>query len=117
MTRSRVDCNPTVVSSLRRGGVRGTGAASGSPPSALVDGEDALGVFGQLRPSMPLLLDGRQVAILLGIGRTKTFQLMLRGELPTIRIGRCVRVPANALANWIETHSSPAAGEVPRRWV
>ena len=50
----------------------------------------------------PWLLDCREVAALLGIGRTKTFQMMARAELPVVRIGRCVRVPRSALERWIE---------------
>ena len=49
----------------------------------------------------PLLLDSRQVSRLLGIGRTKVFQMMARAELPTVRVGRCVRVPREALDGWI----------------
>ena len=48
------------------------------------------------------LLDSRQVAGLLGLGRTKVFEMMSRRELPVVQIGRCVRVPREALKNWIE---------------
>jgi excisionase family DNA binding protein len=54
----------------------------------------------------PWLLDSREVARLLGIGRTKTFQLMASGELPTIRLGTCVRVPASALYSWIGSRTA-----------
>jgi excisionase family DNA binding protein len=50
---------------------------------------------------LPWLLDSRQVAQLLGIGRTKAFELMARRELPVVHIGRCVRVPKSGLAQWI----------------
>lgn len=53
------------------------------------------------RPSDALLLDSRQVAGVLGIGRTKAYQLMQRGVLPTVRIDRCVRVSRQALEAWI----------------
>lgn len=49
----------------------------------------------------PWLLDSRQVAALLGIGRTKAFELMARNQLPVVRIGRCVRVPSKELEAWI----------------
>ena len=52
-------------------------------------------------PGNPWLLDSRQVAELLGIGRTKAFELMARNHLPVVRIGRCVRVPSKALEAWI----------------
>jgi len=54
---------------------------------------------------LPLLLDSRQVARLLGIGRTKTFQLMSQRQLPTVHIGRCVRVPRSALIGWVESQT------------
>lgn len=37
----------------------------------------------------------------LGIGRTLAWQLVRQGELPVVRLGRCVRVPAQALQEWI----------------
>ena len=95
MTRPRLPIDPALAAPMRRGGVRGTGAASGSP----TDGRTSTKGSGD----GPLLIDSREVARLLGIGRTKTFQLMASGQLPTIRLGRCVRVPAAALDRWIET--------------
>jgi excisionase family DNA binding protein len=41
----------------------------------------------------PLLLRADEAAIVLGIGRTKVFEMLACGELPAIKIGRCVRVP------------------------
>jgi hypothetical protein len=87
----------------RRGGARGTGAGSGSSPGR--QPAHAVNV------REPLLLDSRQVAQLLGIGRTKTFQLMVSGELPTLRIGRCVRVPVLGLQE-LDPHADPAPGRV-----
>jgi excisionase family DNA binding protein len=52
--------------------------------------------------SSPLLVDSREVARLLGIGRTKAFQLMARGEIPVVRVGRCARVPRQALNEWVK---------------
>ena len=48
-----------------------------------------------------ILLDSVEVAALLGLSRTKVFQMMARAELPVMRIGRCVRVPRAALEEWI----------------
>jgi excisionase family DNA binding protein len=56
----------------------------------------------------PWLLDSHAVARLLGIGRTKTFQLMASGQLPVVRIGRCARVPRSALASWIADRTGEA---------
>jgi excisionase family DNA binding protein len=52
--------------------------------------------------AQPLLLRGAEVAQLLGIGRSKAYELMARRELPTIRIGQSIRVPKHALVAWIE---------------
>ncbi len=50
-----------------------------------------------------LLLRADEVAKALGLGRSKTYELMNSGRLPVVRIGRSVRVPASALRHWIET--------------
>lgn len=100
MTRPRLPSNTALATSGRRGGVRGTGAASGSPTVVDVSQDAAAIRLGQ-PDDQPWLLDSREVARLLGIGRTKAFQLMARRELPVVSVGRCVRVPRNALASWI----------------
>ncbi len=51
------------------------------------------------------LLRVHEVARLLGIGRSKTYELIARGELPSLRIGRLVRVPRHALEQWIADHT------------
>lgn len=48
-----------------------------------------------------LLLRAADVANLLGLGRSKVYELMAAGQLPTIRIGHSVRVPAQALEEWV----------------
>ncbi len=51
--------------------------------------------------SEQLLLTVEEAARQLGIGRTFAWQLVRKGELPVIRLGRCVRVPRRALEAWI----------------
>ncbi len=51
------------------------------------------------------LLDSREVSELLGIGRTKVFQMMARAELPVVHLGRCVRVPRQALDDWVKNRT------------
>ena len=48
-----------------------------------------------------LLLRPNEAARLLGIGRSKLFEMLARNELPVIRFGRCVRIPRRELAQWI----------------
>lgn len=52
--------------------------------------------------AQPLLLTVPQVARMLNIGNTKVRMLLSSGELPRVRIGRSVRVPAAALHTWLE---------------
>ena len=48
------------------------------------------------------LLRIAEAAEVLGIGRTRTYELTRKGELPSIRVGKSVRVPIGALKAWIE---------------
>jgi excisionase family DNA binding protein len=50
---------------------------------------------------VPMLLRTTEVGTLLGLGRSTIFELLAAGELPTVRIGRAVRVPRQALEDWI----------------
>lgn len=65
----------------------------------------------RLEESGPLLIDSRGLAQLLGIGRTKAYELMVRGRVPTVRIGRCVRVPKEALEAWIRANTATARSD------
>jgi excisionase family DNA binding protein len=38
---------------------------------------------------------------LLGIGRTKAYELVATGELPAVRIGRCIRINRKELDDWL----------------
>ena len=43
----------------------------------------------------------KDVQHLVGIGRTKTYELVTTGELPAVRIGRCIRVNRRELDEWL----------------
>ncbi len=45
----------------------------------------------------------KDVQQLLGIGRTKAYELVTTGELPAVRIGRCIRVNRRELDEWLRT--------------
>jgi excisionase family DNA binding protein len=56
-------------------------------------------------PSVPkLLLTAADVAKMLSIGQTKVAELIAARSLPTVRIGRSVRMSAVSLQKWIEQH-------------
>lgn len=54
----------------------------------------------------PILLRAEDVARALGLGRSKTYEMMAAGELPTVRVGRAVRVPSAALEQWVRRRTS-----------
>ena len=49
-----------------------------------------------------LLLRPIEAAEAIGIGRSKIYELLASGELPSIRVGASVRVPVDALRAWID---------------
>lgn len=55
-----------------------------------------------------LLLTPKEAGQQLGIGRSKLYQLLKSGQLPSVLIGRCRRIPSQALANYIATLESTA---------
>jgi prophage regulatory protein len=48
-----------------------------------------------------LLLRPAEAGEALGLCRSKTYELIASGAIPSIRIGRNVRVPADALRKWV----------------
>lgn len=49
-----------------------------------------------------LLLRPTEAAEVIGLGRSKMYELLAKGIVPSIRIGKSVRVPVAALRNWVE---------------
>ena len=47
------------------------------------------------------LLKPAEVGEKLRIGRSKVYGMLASGELPSIRVGRCLRVPNAWLETWI----------------
>jgi excisionase family DNA binding protein len=48
-----------------------------------------------------LLLRPVEAAEVISVGRSKVYELIASGDLPSIRIGASVRVPVDALKAWI----------------
>ncbi len=70
---------------------------------------------------LPMLLRAEEVARLLSLGRSTVFALMKSGELPSVRIGRAVRVPREAIDEFVATRMSgryptTESCSVPPRW-
>ena len=49
-----------------------------------------------------MLLKPTEAAEVIGLGRSKTYELISKGLIPSVRIGKSVRVPVVALRNWVE---------------
>jgi excisionase family DNA binding protein len=56
-----------------------------------------------------LLISVEEAARLLGISRGEGYLLAQRGELPTIKFGRAVRVHRGRLAAWVESRLDRSA--------
>lgn len=59
----------------------------------------------------PLLLRVEEVARALALGRSKVYELIASGELPSLTIGAARRVPAEALRRYVAEHLAAAARE------
>lgn len=58
-----------------------------------------------------LLLKADEAAVALGFSRSKVYELLAAGELPSVRVGGSVRVPAEALRRWVDDRAASARGE------
>lgn len=61
----------------------------------------------------PMLLTIPEAARMIGLGRSKTYELVTRGELRVVRIGRAVRLPRTAVENWVAEQVAAATGDDP----
>jgi len=64
-----------------------------------------------------LMLRPAEAADAIGVSRSKAYELIARGELPSVRVGGCVRIPLEALKAWIDgqlAERTGAAGAVGR---
>ena len=48
-----------------------------------------------------LLLRPNEAAEVLGLGRSKTYELLASGDLPSVTVGKSRRVPLEALRAWV----------------
>jgi len=56
------------------------------------------------------LLKPTEAAEVLGIGRSLIYELIAMGEIPSVRLGRCLRVPAESLQQWIREREKERTG-------
>ena len=85
-----IPCHPT---SSHRTYLQGEGRFRHARPDALVIPEDVMD---------KLLLTPTEAANTLGIGRSKVYELLKNGQLQSVHIGACRRVPTEALKTFLE---------------
>lgn len=56
----------------------------------------------------PLLVSVEDAARALGIGKTLAYELVARGELPRVKVGRRTLIPAQALSEWVDAQAKAA---------
>ena len=58
------------------------------------------------------LLRPTEAAEAIGIGRSKVYEVIASGDLPSIRVGGSIRVPVTARHAWIERQLAARAEEI-----
>ena len=56
--------------------------------------------------SLPLALSVADVAGVLGVSKGLVYEMVARGELPSIRVGRQIRIPKSSLLKYMEASGS-----------
>lgn len=54
---------------------------------------------------LPLLLNVKQLADLLGVSGSSVYELIQEDDFPSLRIGKRIVVPKEELRQWISTHT------------
>lgn len=96
--------DPSTIAALRAVGlellVEVGDTAVWAPPDPGRDGRT--GAEQPASGSGRLLLSVTEAAAVLGVGRTTAYELIAAGQLETVHIGRCARVPAAAVEELVE---------------
>jgi excisionase family DNA binding protein len=59
-------------------------------------------LHGETRSSVRILVDVPYAMRALSCGRTYVYELLKRGELPVVKLGRSTRIPVDALEAFVE---------------
>ena len=63
-------------------------------------------------PVERILYRPAEAAEAIGVSRSRVYELINSGEIPSIKVGGVRRVPVDKLRDWVEQHTSgPATGE------
>lgn len=61
-----------------------------------------------------LLVRVNEAAEALGLSRSKVYDLIARGEIPSVRVGNSVRVSTRALEAWLKALGTQACRSLPK---
>jgi len=59
---------------------------------------------------LPALLRISDAALVLAVSKSKLYELIAKGRIPSIRIGGSLRIPRQGLQNWIEEQTAQISG-------
>ena len=109
----------------RPGGGLGEPGPSGSPTSTAKASADVITALHQLvdtltafsrgsavaelpspQRDLPLLLDAVGAAKMLSLSRAKVCEMAGRGEIPSLRLGRSLRIPRDPLIAWVHERTN-----------
>ena len=54
---------------------------------------------------LPLLLNVKQLAALLGVSDSSVYELIQEDDFPSLRIGKRIVIPKEELRKWISAHT------------
>ena len=54
---------------------------------------------------LPLLLNVKQLAVLLGVSDSSVYELIEEEDFPSLRIGKRIVIPKEELRKWITSHT------------
>lgn len=76
--------------------------AAPSYPSWLMNGEWERPKVEKRTPRNPEFLTAREAAPLLRVSKNTMYRLIANGDIPHVRIGRTIRIPAEAVGEFID---------------
>jgi excisionase family DNA binding protein len=64
-----------------------------------------------MTPKEPMLLTLKETAVALRLGRSKLYELIAAGKLRSVKVGGSRRIPATALAEFVEALEAQDQGD------
>ena len=65
-----------------------------------------------MNTTQKLMLRPAEAADAIGVSRSKAYELIAAGSIPSVKVGGCERVPVDALRAWIDRQLEAQAAEL-----